>query len=239
VNFLCFDIEISDVFDLRPGESLEDHGPFHVSVAGTCGSDGHERLWYSPGVDGKPALSLSQSEARDLLGFLEVVQRDGWGLFAWNGLKFDLRWIGYNAEDLDLAGRVALGLYDPMFQFFCQRGFAVGLEAVARGMGFPSKLMRAENAPKEWRAGNFEKVMDYVLGDCRLLSQVVEGIGSLGGLRWVKKDGALGWEPLPYFKTVADLLREPEPDQSWMTGRPMTKRSFFSWVPKVVLASVR
>src|SRR3989304_8477801 len=130
MSFLCFDIEISEVFILRPGESLEDHGPFHLSVAGTCDSEGHEKLWYSPGVDGKPALNLSQGEARDFLGFLEVRQREGWKLFAWNGLKFDLRWIGHNAGDLDLAGRVALGLYDPMFQFFNHRGFAVGLGAV-------------------------------------------------------------------------------------------------------------
>lgn len=105
-------------------------------------------------------------------------------------------------------------------------------------MGLLSKLMRAEDAPKEWRAGNFQRVMDYVLGDCRLLNQVVQGIGSVGGLRWVKKDGGIGLEPMPRFKSLADLLCDPEPDKSWMTGARLRRESFLDWIPRSVLASI-
>lgn len=33
--------------------------------------------------------------------------------------------------------------------------------------------MDGADAPKEWRAGNYQKVMDYVLGDCQMTNLIV------------------------------------------------------------------
>ena len=62
--FLGFDIEISNVFDLRPGEDLNKYAPFDISVAATALEGGESRLWLSRGSDGTPLKNLSRDDAR-------------------------------------------------------------------------------------------------------------------------------------------------------------------------------
>lgn len=233
MKHISFDIEISDEFDLKPGEDLQKYAPFHISVAAAVDSAGASKLWHSTGADGKPSVEMTRESARELLEYLAQMQQEGWSLFAWNGLSFDLRWIGYNAGDMETAARVALGLYDPMFQFFNQRGFPVGLAAVGEAMGVPqTKLMNAADAPREWRTGNHQRVMDYVVGDCQITNQVVAAIAAQRAIRWRTKKGTLSSEPMPRFKTVAEVLCDPEPDQSWMTGGGMKREGFLEWFPE-------
>jgi len=232
MKYLSFDVEISDEFELKPGEDLLKYAPFHLAVGATMDSTGNHRLWYTAGAGGKPALEMDQPKACEMLAFLSEMQRDGWQLFAWNGLSFDLRWIGYNAGDMNTAARVALGLYDPMFQFFNQRGFPVGLAAVGEAMGVPhAKLMNSADAPREWRKGNSQRVMDYVVGDCRMTNAIVEAIAQRGRISWRTRKGTLSSEPMPRFKTVAEILRDPEPDQSWMADGGMKRSKFTEWLP--------
>ncbi len=229
MNLLSFDIEIADVFDLRPGEDIETYAPFHISVAATAIYGGEERLWYSQDPDERPALTLTQERARELLAYLEAMQNAETMLCAWNGLSFDLKWIGYQADDMRRAARIALGIYDPMFQFFNQKGFPVGLASVGAGMGIGQvKLMASADAPKEWRAGHFERVMDYVLGDCQMTNQIVRAIQERGEVRWQNRKGLLSAEPMPRLYTVEEVIEHPEPDQSWM-DRPIPKANFYRW----------
>jgi hypothetical protein len=231
VDLLSFDIEISDVFDLQPGEDLDRHAPFHVSVASTVRDRGEEYLWYSTEADGTPTVEMSRRRARDLLVYLDRATREGCRVCAWNGLGFDLRWIGHAAGDPALAAEVALRSYDPMFQFFNQRGFPVSLAAVGRAMGVEqTKLMDGADAPKEWRAGNHHRVMEYVLGDSQITNAIVRAIEDAGEVRWVTKRGTTAREPMPELKPVADVLAEPEPDQSWM-DEPMPRGKFVRWMP--------
>ena len=123
MSLLSFVIEISDVFDLAPGEDLDDHAPFHISIASTAVHGGEERLWYSTKDDGTPSINITRERASELLDYLETMQRKDVKVCAWNGLGFDLKWIGHAAGDMERAARVALASYDPMFQFFNQRGF--------------------------------------------------------------------------------------------------------------------
>ena len=108
MKLLSFDIEISDVFDLKQGEDMEIYAPFHISVAATAIHDGEERLWYSEDTDGIPALNLTQQRAHELLEYLAQMQEDGFMVCAWIGLGFDLKWIGHQANDMKLAAQVAL-----------------------------------------------------------------------------------------------------------------------------------
>lgn len=238
MKHISFDIEISDEFDMQPGDDLLKYAPFHISVAAAVDNTGAGKLWHSTGEDGKPAVEMRPERARELLAYLDQMQREGWKLFAWNGLNFDLRWIGHNAGDMETAARVALGLYDPMFQFFNQRGFPIGLAAVGDAMGIPqAKLMNAADAPKEWRRGNHQRVMDYVVGDCQITNQVVAAITAQRAIRWRTKKGTFSFEPMPRFKTVAEILRDPEPDQSWMQGSGMKRQGFIEWFPEAVRIS--
>jgi len=228
---LSFDIEISDVFDLRAGEDINKYAPFHIAVAATAVDQGEERLWYSVGPANKPLTNMTKDTAREMLEYLLEMQGLGHMVCAWNGLSFDLRWIGHVAEDMTLAAQIAMKSYDPMFQFFNQKGFPVGLEPVAMGMGIRRrKLMSSDQAPKRWCAGDHQAVMDYVLNDCRLTNDVVKSIVRRKKVVWVTAKGDLKSEPMPRLKTVETVLKEPEPDQSWMSA-PIPRRRFHEWFP--------
>ncbi|MGB3212851.1 MAG: ribonuclease H-like domain-containing protein [Desulforhopalus sp.] len=234
MNLLSFDIEISDVFELGKYEDLEKYAPFNISVAATAVYQGEERVWYSEDETGHPALNLTQQKAHLLLEYLEEMQQKGYMVCAWNGLGFDLKWIGRQADDMALAAKIALKSYDPMFQFFNLAGFPIGLAKVAQAMGIvQEKLMDGADAPKEWRAGNHRQVMDYCLGDCQMTNLIIRAIQKVKQVRWVTAKGHVSSKPMPRLKSVEEIIRDPGPDQSWM-GTPIPKSNFYKWVQEAL-----
>ena len=230
MKLLSFDIEISDVFELGQHEDMEKYAPFHISVAATAIHHGEERVWYSEGADGVPALNLTAEKAHELLEYLDEMQQDGYMICAWNGLGFDLKWLGHNARDMGLAGKIARRCYDPMFQFFNHTGYPVGLAKVAEAMGIAQrKLMDGADAPKRWHAGEHQAVMEYVLGDCQMTNQIVMAIQDAGHIRWMTTKGYPKSVAMRELKCVDEVLQEPAPDQSWLTN-PLPKAKFHSWL---------
>ncbi len=129
-----------------------------------------------------------------------------------------------------VASRIALAMFDPMFQFFKLKGFPVGLAAVAAGLGIATKKsMHAEDAPREWRAGNHKKVCDYVLGDVRITNEIVSAIARSGEITWVTKKGKRSTVAVPRLRSVEDCLRDPMPNQSWMST-PIPQDKFTYWL---------
>jgi hypothetical protein len=231
-NLISFDIEIANVFTLQPGEDLERHAPFDISVAAAATHGGTVRHWHARDAAGRPAGILDAPLAREVLEYLRAEELAGTRVCAWNGLSFDLRWLGHVAGDPRLATEVALELYDPMFQFAALKGFPIGLAAVAEGMGIAQKkLMAAERAPIEWQAGNHQLVLDYVAGDCTLTNQVVAAIEKVGLVKWRTKRGTLSSEPLPRLRQVKDVMRDPPPDQSWMS-EPKPVSNYWAWMKR-------
>lgn len=233
MKILSFDIEISDVFELAPGDDMEKYAPFHISVAATAIHNGEERHWYSKNFEGAPALNLTKQGAHEMLEYLAQMQDEGIMVCAWNGLSFDLKWIGHQAGNMELAARVALKSYDPMFQFFNQKGFPVGLARVAAGMGIgQEKLMAGADAPKEWRAGNYDRVKEYVMGDCQMTNLIVRAIQECGEVRWLTSKGTVSSEPMARLKRAEEVINDPAPDQSWMDA-PLPKSKFYRWTQDV------
>lgn len=229
-NVIAFDIEIANEFELKPGEDLDIYGPFDISVAASTTVDRSVRHWYARDSAGKPARQIDAALARDVLTFLRGEQQRGACVCAWNGMAFDLRWLGHVADDARLAAQVALDLYDPMFQFVARRGFPISLAAVADGMGITeTKSMSGADAPGEWARGNHQRVLDYVAGDCRLTRDVVERILARREVRWRTRKGTISSEPIAKLERVRDVMRMPPPDQSWMSD-PKPWPSWFGWL---------
>lgn len=230
MKLLSFDIEISDVFEMEKYEDMEKYAPFHISVAATAIHDGAEQVWYSEDEKGCPVLNLTQQRAHELLEYLDAMQQHEYMVCAWNGLSFDLKWIGHQADDMALAARIALKSYDPMFQFFNQTGFPVSLAKVAQAMGISQeKLMDGADAPKQWQEGKYQEVMDYCLGDCQMTNLIVLAIQKAREVQWVTAKGYVSSKPMRRLKSVEEVIKDPEPDQSWM-DTPMPRRKFYQWV---------
>ncbi|MBU0616888.1 MAG: hypothetical protein KKI02_04155 [Planctomycetes bacterium] len=230
MELVSVDVETSNVFDLKPGEDLEKYAPFHVAVGATASSAGEPQVWMSRDSRGGPCTNMTRETARELLNHLRRLQQEGHRLCAWNGASFDLRWIGFAAEDLPTAREVALDLYDPMLQFFNRTGYPVGLDAVAQGMepGL-GKLLKSEDAPRLWSQGQHDKVIEYVCSDATITLKLVERIEQTHCIRWVTRKGDVRSEPMPRLLTVRQVSAEPEPDQSWMDS-PIPRAKFVAWM---------
>ncbi len=174
-------------------------------------------------------MNLTQHRAHEMLEYLDDVQKKGFMVCCWNGLGFDLKWLGQQSGEIRLAANVAMKSYDPMFQFFNQTGFPVSLAKVAEAMKIPQeKLMNGADAPKQWRAGNHQAVMDYVLGDCQMTNKIVLAIQEARAISWVTARGSVRVESMPRLKSVEEVIGDPAPDQSWMSN-PLSKSKFSEW----------
>ena len=60
-------------------------------------------------------------------------------------------------------------------------------------------------------------------------SLTVAAIIERQGILWVTKKGIVNNEPMPCLKTVEEILRDPEPDQSWMST-PIPRSKFHNWL---------
>lgn len=230
---VCLDIETSDLFDLKPGEDLEQYAPFHVAVAATLTDGVESKVWLSLDNLGVPLPNMRYETANELLEWLFEAHRAGHRIVAWNGFSFDLRWIGFAARNLKLAAGLALAMYDPMLQFFGVTGFPVGLDAVAEGMGLQTrKSLCSEDAPRLWNEGNHDAVIEYVRNDVQITHDIVTRIDAEGQITWRTKRGDIRSEYIGPLKTTQEVLLEPEPDQSWMDS-PIPRRKFYDWIVEV------
>ena len=232
-KYLSWDVEISDIFELEKGGDIEQFAPFHISVAATATDCGYDQWWYSES-GGEPTYIIEREEANALLLYLAKMQECDYMICAWNGLHFDFKWLGFAADNIKLAAEIALKSIDPMFQFFNLTGFPVGLASVAKGFGIERvKLMDGADAPKEWMAGNYEKVKEYVMGDCYLTNDVVEKILETGRVRWITKKGKRSSRYIGDLKSVQEVIDTPMANQSWM-DTPLSKGNFYAWTKEAL-----
>ncbi len=231
---LAFDIELASVVEIPAGGDLDQLGPFDLAVAAARDDRGGSWTWH--GVEnGSPAPKMSASDARAVLVALREKQRAGEPVVAWNGVGFDLKWLGIAADDVHLAGEVALETLDPMLQIFHARGFPIALAAAAEGLGVTQKKsMHGAEAPQAWARGEHARVIEYVHGDCQLTLEVAKRIVAAKSVRWITKKGTPATEPMTRLLSARELLRQPPPDQSWMTT-PIPRERFFAWIPPALL----
>ena len=79
------------------------------------------------------------------------------------------------------------------------------------------------------RAGNHQRVCDYVLGDARMTNEIVSAIIRRREIAWITQRGKRSTVPVPRLRTVEECMRDPMPDQSWM-GNPISQEKFTCWL---------
>lgn len=245
-------------FDIETSEQAQDDRVSPITVASTVTSDGEKRAWFSiagdpsfvgivgkqrdetwapPTGKGNPDQLMSKGVALAMLQYMDDKRKNGYAVCAWNGAGFDLKMLGHIAEDLELAGRIAMDLYDPMFQILTVKGYPVGLSAVQKGLGISQeKSMAGKDAPDAWKNGEFQKVIGYVVGDSEITVQAVLAIAKAGGVNWTAKSGKPNSLRFDRFKTIAECLLEKDPDNSWM-DKPIDRKQIVAWIPAKLMGA--
>lgn len=226
MKFIGFDLEITK--EIPSGSEWKSIRPLGISCASAVADD-FVQNWYGT-KDNEIQPSMSKEEVQGMLDFLSEKVRDGYSLVTWNGLQFDFDVLAEESGNKDLCQELSANHYDLMFQFFCYKGFPVGLNTVAKALGLQGKTegMHGDLAPVMWANKEFSKVLEYVEQDSRTTLEVVKAIETKKCIIWVSKAGKTNYCSFPKILSVKDCLSIPIPDQSWMSN-PMSRDSYYSW----------
>lgn len=235
MKYIAFDIEIATEIpeDCEDWDSL---GLLGITCAATLDSEGVVEQWYGKQQAGdhetaQYAPQMSKGECALLARHLQKRMDEGYVPLTINGLGFDFKHLALESGERDLCVELALNHIDIFFAMFCDKGFGVGMQAMAEGVNIPGKPegMEGSQAPKLWKAGEYQRVLDYVTQDVRVTAGIYQAITRAGRLQWISKKGrknswGCGYEVL----TVKQALTLPLPDTSWMDD-PWSRDKFYGW----------
>jgi len=242
MKFLSYDIEIYN--DFPEGEvDLHDIIP---SVAATCTTEADIHFFYNEKAEDGSGSPMDKFEAKNLVQSIMYWQHRGYTPFTWNGTGFDFKLLGYYSDLVEECAHLALNSVDGMLLVTFRKGYYLGLDAALIGAGVKGKQhtvtlnngteitdMDGAKAPKMWRDGDYQAVMDYLRGDVIQPLELSKVLAQSNQLKWTSKSG----RPQGVFtkmELVKDLFALPEPDTSWMTDPP-TRQKFVDWMPESVL----
>ena len=122
---------------------------------------------------GNPAPQMTQQDVAAFVEHLETKLQEGYTIITHNGLGFDFVIVAEESGRMDECRDLAMTHVDMMYHFFCGKGFPIKLNAAAKAIG----VSKPENvdgsvAPKLWKEGAYQTVLDYVAQDCRLTLDV-------------------------------------------------------------------
>lgn len=232
-KYLAFDIETAKI--TPDGDDIQNHRPLGISCwAVALLDDGGEivaRSYCGTDSEGNNTQQMNQMECMALVRMLRGRTEMGYTLLTHNGCSFDMDILaeesGMHAECAELA----MNSIDTCLQIHCIKGFPVGLEAIARGMGLQGKIegMSGALAPQLWADGEYDKVLEYVAQDARSTLEVALEIERRRGLTWISKTGRRNSLPIERWLTVKECLALPLPDTSWMSD-PLPRSKFTGWM---------
>lgn len=232
-KYLAFDLETAKLLPGLLGD-LKAHRPLGITCAATLIQEQGEvpTVWYSRVADGTPAPQMDQVDLQALVGYLSGMVDAGYTILTWNGLNFDFDILAEESGLTNECKALAWQHVDMMFDFFCRRGFMVGLNNSAKGLGLPGKTegMTGDMAPRLWAEGKHKEVLGYVGQDVLTTMQVALVAEGRGELRWVTQRGTVSVQPLVGgWLPVVSANDLPSPDVAWM-DRPMNRVHFVEWL---------
>lgn len=235
MKFLAFDIETAKI--TPDGDDLQQHRPLGISCWAVAWQ--HEKSkdivaqsGFGIGEFGATLTQMTRSQCCLLVARLHrAVHYQNFTLLAHNGVGFDFDILGEESGMVDICADLALHSVDTCLLVHCLKGFPVGLEAIAKGMGLQGKAegMSGALAPQMWAEGKFGEVLDYVKQDVRATLEVALEIEQRKALTWISKSGRRNSLPIPKLLTASEALLLPEPDTSWMT-EPVPRARFTGWM---------
>lgn len=213
---------------------------------------------FTYGSGGSYAPQMTQAQLESFVETLCTDVADGYRIATINGLGFDFPVLaaGVGLEHFDNLRDLALDSYDPAFQMLCEKGYMVGLDALAVGLELAERKtadMSGAKAVELWESGDLDKqrkVIEYVRQDARVTLNIMQALESkrwsweqydydagraVGyverqAVRWLTKKGHISHHCLEHgLLTVRECLALPLPDTSWMAD-PWPRSKFAGWL---------
>ncbi len=231
LKYLAFDIEIARILPEGVGDWSR-YRPLGISCAATYPSDGDAVLWFGKTSSGEYASKMNVDEIRELVKHLEDQVSAGYVILTWNGLGFDFDILAEESSMVRNCRTLAINHIDMMFHVFCLKGYPLGLDKAAKGMGLRGKPpgMSGEMAPRMWAEGRFQEVLVYVQQDVLTILELAYAVDIRRDLRWLSNSGRQQILPLPSgWLTVKEAQMLPLPDTSWMSN-PWPRSKFSKWL---------
>jgi len=235
LKYLAFDIEIARIMP----EGVDDwskYRPLGISCAATLPSDGETAFWYGNTNSGDFTSQMSVEETQELVKHLQTQVAAGYMILTWNGLGFDFDILTEESGMHPACKQLAVEHTDMMFHIFCVKGYPLGLDKAAKGMGLKGKPpgITGEMAPMMWAEGRFQEVLDYVRQDVSTLLELAHAIDLERQLRWISNSGRPQRLSLPPgWLTVKEAENLPLPDTSWMSN-PWPRSKFTKWMEPTI-----
>ena len=230
-KYLAFDIEITK--PLPEGtEDWKSVRPLGISCAATLSDNGTKTTFHGKNPSGDIADQMNQSEAALLVEHLAAAVDSGYTILTWNGLGFDFDILAEESDRYDLCRELAWDHMDMMFHIFCLKGYPLGLDTAAKGMGLSGKTpgMSGDKAPLFWSQGRRKEVLEYVAQDVQTTLLLAQAVEERHQLRWISRSGKQQIMPVHAgLLTVRQALDLPEPDNSWMSN-PWPRSKFTEWL---------
>ena len=167
-----------------------------------------------------------------MVEYLSAQTVAGRTVVTWNGIGFDWQVIAEESHMTDVCRDLALDHVDMMYHFHAVKGFPLGLNAAAQGVGTGSKTagMSGVDAPQLWADGNREAVVTYCKQDATLTLQVAQSTQRNLRLDWTSRSGRPNNLLIPEgWLTVRQAADLPIPDTSWMDD-PIPRSAFNAWL---------
>lgn len=190
---------------------------------------------------------MTVETARRLVEKMIKYSEDGYHVYGWNILGFDMPLIAYYSGMLKEVSELSMNAIDPMFLVHCNKGYYLGLDSVLMGCGLETKIhevklndgsmlkeMSGKKAPILWRGREFSAVNEYLGGDVVQPLKLGEYIETNKKMKWTSKAG----KPQYVFTdliTTRDAIKLPTVDQSWMSN-PKPRSDYYMWMDKSVLS---
>lgn len=241
-RWISFDIETAKI---TPDDDTDIHAhrPLGITCAAVAwvGKGGEIATRDYCGLDdhGKPTVQMTMPECRSFVDTLRRATGKGFTLVGHNIAGFDLDILAEESGMIAECAELARHAVDSCYHVHALKGFPVGLEAIAKGLGLAGKTegVSGANAPELWADGQYSTVLEYVAQDAKLSLEVALEVERLGYLKWIAKSGRLNRLDIPHWLTVDEASRLPLPDTSWMT-EPLPRDRFTAWLGSAVAVGV-
>src|SRR5689334_22165067 len=236
---LAFDAEIAAI--IPEGETdWKQHKPLGISCVGLA-SPGTIKVTYGGDGDWPPSPRMTRGECQLLVYNLAELAKS-YTLVGWNSLSFDWELLADESGLYEECSQLALDHVDMMFMVVAIKGYRLGLDKAAKGMGLEGKRktvrlldgselndMNGAKAPGLWAAGEYQAVLDYLEGDILNTLKVAQAMQEAKCLRWVSGYGKPQQFSFARLLTVRECLKLPLPNTAWMSD-PVGRDHYMTWL---------